>query len=89
MPITAVIFDHSDALGRDLIYIHGAKITNPYDNPAVIWDESVTPPVPVFVIDIEPSEDSQPYIDILETYGLTIIGVTDDMNWLLSQTRPL
>lgn len=86
---TAVIPDDLDSYGFNHIYVHGARIADPYNSPDVTWDQSVTPTEPVFVIAIKPAEDEGPYRDALRSYGLTVTGTDDDGNWTLDQVRPL
>lgn len=89
MTIVAVIPDHSDMFGIDHIYVHGADIADPHNSTDVTWNESVTPPQPVFVISVDPSEDDGPYRATLESWGLTITGTDGKGNWTLRQVRPL
>jgi len=89
MTITATVQPNVYEDGIDHIYIHGADIADPYNNPDVTEDQSVDPIEHVFVLAVPSSEDEQPYRAALEDVGLTVIGTDSSGDWILSQSRPL
>lgn len=73
----------------DRLYVVGADIADPENDPAAIVDDSTDPSSWAFVIEVAPSEDEQPYLDALEAHGLTVIGTDNAGDWVLAQSAPL
>lgn len=74
----------------DRLYVHGADIADPHNDRNVTWDYSGADDVPVYVVEVEASEDEAPYVAALAEHGLTVVGqdpLTSD--WILTQSRPL
>lgn len=71
------------------LYILGADIADPENDRAVTVDNSTTPHTYAFVIEVEQSEDTQPYLDALAECGLTVTGEGADGDWIGEQSRPL
>lgn len=88
MKITATHVIPDDASGEDLLYIRGAGISDPENDPSSVWDEENCQWT--YVISVKASEDEKPYRDALAAHGLTVIGedsVTGD--WFLNQEGAL
>jgi hypothetical protein len=75
--------------GFDHLYIFGADIADPYNDPNVTWDGSLDPEQPAYVLVIESSEDAQPYLDALADHGLSVVGNDELGQWILEQSRAL
>jgi hypothetical protein len=87
--VTIVTPGHTDPdWGLDCLYIHGAQIADPHNNPDVTWDWSTEPAEPVYVLRVEPAEDETPYVAALEALGVEVVERTAD-GWVGHQTRTL
>lgn len=71
--------------GSDRLFIHGATIADPYNDPAVTWDAGR----PVFVIEVEAAEGDLPFLNALDEHGLTVVGTNLSGDWIVEQARPL
>jgi hypothetical protein len=58
-------------------------IPDPYNRGDVTWDTNTD--VPVLVIEVEPSEDEQPYRDALRDKGFNVVGTDDYGDWILEE----
>lgn len=81
--VYAHIPDYTFPDGKDRIYIQGLDIPDPYNRGDVTWDTNTD--VPVLVIEVEPSEDEQPYRDALRDAGFNIVGKDSSDNWILEE----
>jgi hypothetical protein len=81
--VYAHIPDYTFPDGKDRIYIHGMDIPDPYNRGDVTWDTNTD--VPVLVIEVEPSEDEQPYRVALRDKGFNVVGTDDYGDWILEE----
>ncbi|MCK0441279.1 hypothetical protein MUG78_17915 [Gordonia alkaliphila] len=74
---------------HDRLYVFGADIADPENDPSAIVDDSTDPGSWAFVIEVASSEDEQPYIAALEAHGLTVTGTDNAGDWVCEQSAPL
>lgn len=69
------------------LYVHGAHVYAPHNDPHVTWDHSTDPAAPVWTIPV-PDDDDATVRATLDRYGITVTGTTPD-GWTGEQTRTL
>ncbi len=83
--VHAHVPDYTFPDGKDRIYVHGLETPDPYNRMDITWDFSDDEDVPVLVIEVEPSEDEQPYRDALRDKGFNVVGTDDSGDWILEK----
>lgn len=87
-PIT--VHNEIDSDGHyDYLYVFGAEIADPENDPSCMVDDSTDPSSWAYVIEVAPSEDQAPYLAALESHGLTVVGSNDSGDWIVEQVGEL